>query len=103
MEKPFRDLPPIAWIGTGVMGRAMCARLMDRGARVFVFNRTKSKAAALLEAGATWCASPAEAAAQAHLVFTIVGFPDDVREVYFGANGVLAGLSRDAVCVDMTP
>ncbi|CAM2065099.1 NAD(P)-dependent oxidoreductase [Sulfidibacter corallicola] len=102
MEQILKDLPPIAWIGTGVMGRSMCERLMDRGARVFVFNRTKSKSAPLLERGATWCNSPAEAAASAHTVFTIVGYPEDVEQVYFGSDGVLSGLDRDAVCVDMT-
>jgi 3-hydroxyisobutyrate dehydrogenase len=92
----------LAWIGTGVMGLSMCGHLLARGAQVVVFNRTKGKAQPLLDRGARWVDSPREAAAQADVVFTMVGFPSDVRQVYFGEDGVLAGTDADAVLVDMT-
>ena len=92
----------IGWIGTGVMGKSMCRHLMDAGHTLTVFNRTKSKADELVAAGARWADSPAEAARGNDRIFTIVGFPDDVEEVYFGEAGILAGVRRGAVVVDMT-
>ena len=81
----------ISWIGTGVMGLSMCGQLLAKGAHVSVFTRTRDKAQLLLDGGATWVDSPRLAAEQADIVFTMVGFPADVRDVYFSANGVLAG------------
>ncbi len=92
----------IAWIGTGVMGAPMCAHLAEEVATVRVYNRTKSKAEALLAQGAQWCDTPAEAAQGAAFVFTMVGFPADVQNVYFGENGLLTTLEANAVCVDFT-
>ena len=92
----------LAWIGTGVMGVSMCGHLLSRGAQVVVFNRTRSKAQPLVDRGARWVDGPREAAAQADVVFSMVGFPSDVRQVYFGEDGVLAGTDADAVLVDMT-
>ncbi|HXE80541.1 MAG TPA: NAD(P)-dependent oxidoreductase [Vicinamibacterales bacterium] len=92
----------VAWIGTGVMGLPMCGHLLAAGARVTVFNRTKSRAEPLLARGAVWADSPADAARDADVVFTMVGYPADVREVYFGAKGVLAGVRAGTVLVDMT-
>ena len=92
----------IGWIGTGVMGRYMCEHLMNAGFAATVFSRTKSKAAPLLEAGAEWADSPKAVAAASDIVFGIVGFPRDVREVILGDSGVLAGASAGNVIVDMT-
>ena len=92
----------MGWIGTGVMGLTMCAHLIEAGYRVTVFNRTKTRAVELLGRGALWADSPREVALASDVVFTIVGFPRDVREVYFSDSGVLAGLSRNMICVDMT-
>ncbi|MBG0776589.1 MAG: NAD(P)-dependent oxidoreductase [Desulfovibrionaceae bacterium] len=92
----------IAWIGTGVMGAPMCGHLMAAGCAATVYNRTRGKAADLLDKGAKWADSPRAAAEGADVVFTIVGFPKDVREVYFGENGVLKGLGKDCTAVDMT-
>ncbi len=92
----------IGWIGTGVMGSAMCGHLVEAGYRVTVFNRSRAKAEALLERGAQWAASAAEAAASSHVVCTMVGFPDDVRETYFGSGGVFDGVRDGAILVDMT-
>lgn len=91
----------IGWIGTGVMGRSMCSHLIDAGYSVSVYTRTKSKALALLEKGARWCDSPGEAAIGSAVVFTIVGYPDDVEELYLGNNGLLSA-AAGTVLVDMT-
>lgn len=92
----------IAFIGTGVMGRSMAGHLQKAGHQLHVHNRTKAKAQDLLDAGATWHDTPGSAAAQADFVFTIVGFPSDVEETYFGAQGVLAHARPGTVVVDMT-
>ena len=92
----------IGWIGTGVMGRWMCGHLIDQGYSATVYNRTKAKAQPLLDAGATWVESPREVAVNADVIFTIVGFPPDVREVYFSEHGILAGAKPDSIIVDMT-
>lgn len=92
----------IGWVGTGIMGAPMCGHLVRAGYRVFVFNRTKKKAGELLSEGAIWCDSPIEVARQADVIFTIVGYPDDVREVYFGSKGLLVEPASDRVFVDMT-
>ena len=92
----------IAFIGTGVMGRSMAGHLLKAGHPVHVYNRTKAKAQALLDAGAHWHDTAAGAAAQADFVFTIVGFPQDVEETYFGPQGIIAHARPGAVLVDMT-
>ncbi|HSP99295.1 MAG TPA: NAD(P)-dependent oxidoreductase [Candidatus Dormibacteraeota bacterium] len=92
----------IGWIGTGVMGAAMCGHLLDRGHPTTVFTRTAARAAPLLARGAAWADSPGAAAEGADVVFTMVGFPHDVREVVLGADGALAGAAAGAVLVDMT-
>jgi 3-hydroxyisobutyrate dehydrogenase len=92
----------IGWIGTGVMGSSMCGHLIDAGFRTTLFSRTRARAEPLLQKGAAWADSPAAVAARADVVFTMVGFPSDVREVVLGAEGVLAGAERGSVIVDMT-
>ena len=80
----------IGWIGTGVMGLSMCNHVLSKGYKVTVYNRTKSKAQPLLAGGAGWAETPRAVAEQSDVVFTMVGFPEDVREVYFGEGGILA-------------
>jgi 3-hydroxyisobutyrate dehydrogenase len=92
----------IGWIGTGVMGASMCGHLVDAGHPVTLTTRTRSKADGLLARGAAWADSPAEVAAAADVVFTMVGYPSEVEEVVLGADGVLAKLAPGAVLVDMT-
>jgi len=92
----------IGWIGTGIMGKSMCGNLIDAGYEVSVYNRTRSKAADIEEKGAKWAASPAEATEGAEAVFTIVGYPRDVEEVYFGENGLLGAAETGTILVDMT-
>ena len=93
----------IGWIGTGVMGASMARHVQKDKHDLYVYNRTRQKAAELLKAGAQWCDSPREVADQAEIVFTIVGFPSDVDSVYSGEEGIFSG--EAGVCriaVDMT-
>lgn len=92
----------IGWIGTGVMGRWMCQHAMAKGFSATVYNRSKDKAQPLLDLGATFAATPKAVAANSDVVFAIVGFPADVREVFLGPDGALAGSKPGAVLVDMT-
>jgi 3-hydroxyisobutyrate dehydrogenase len=92
----------IGWIGAGIMGASMCGHLLDAGHAVTVFNRSKEKAQPLLARGAVWADTPKVAALAADVVFTIVGYPKDVREVYFGEQGVFAGAKPGSIVVDMT-
>jgi 3-hydroxyisobutyrate dehydrogenase len=92
----------IGWIGTGVMGRWMCQHLMTKGYAATVYNRGKTKAQPLLDAGAAWADSPHALAERSDVIFAIVGFPKDVREVFLGVQGALAGSRPGSVLVDMT-
>jgi 3-hydroxyisobutyrate dehydrogenase len=94
--------PQIGWIGTGVMGAPMCGHILDAGYPVRVYNRTKKKALDLVNRGAEWAESPKSLAEKSDIIFTIVGFPPDVREVYFGDEGILAGVKEGSITVDMT-
>ena len=89
----------IGWIGTGVMGRSMCSHVLDAGYRVTVYNRTRSKADVLVERGARWADSPRDVAAASDVVFSIVGFADDVRAVTLGESGALAWAESGSVLV----
>jgi 3-hydroxyisobutyrate dehydrogenase len=92
----------VGWIGTGVMGRWMCQHLMTKGFSATVYNRTRDKAQPLLDAGAAWAATPKAVAERSDVVFAIVGFPKDVREVFLGPDGALAGSKPGTILVDMT-
>ncbi len=92
----------IAFIGTGVMGRSMAGHLQKAGHTLHVYNRTKEKAAALIEAGATWHDTAGSAAAAADAVITIVGFPADVEATYLGAGGVVERAKPGTLLIDMT-
>ncbi|MBQ9127474.1 MAG: NAD(P)-dependent oxidoreductase [Thermoguttaceae bacterium] len=98
--------PKIGWIGTGVMGGACASRLLAAGYEVAVFTRTRSKAEPLLAAGAVWADSPRAVAERSDVVFSIVGYPRDVREIFFGGDGVLnawsTGDASGKIFVDMT-
>ena len=92
----------IGWIGTGVMGSSMCGHLIKAGFSATVYNRTKEKASSLLEQGAVWADTPKAVAEASDVIFTIVGFPNDVESVILGDEGVLAGCKSGNVIVDMT-
>jgi 3-hydroxyisobutyrate dehydrogenase len=92
----------IGWIGTGVMGASMCGHLIDAGFSATVFNRTRAKADGLVGKGAVWANSPQAVAENSDVVFTIVGYPADVRQVALGGHGALAGCREGMILVDMT-
>lgn len=92
----------VGWIGTGVMGASMAGHLQAAGHTLFLHNRSSERAQPLLEKGAHWCESPAEVGASAEIVFSIVGHPEDVRQVYLGESGVLGPDARCHTVVDMT-
>ncbi|WP_084157489.1 NAD(P)-dependent oxidoreductase [Oceanobacillus manasiensis] len=92
----------IGFIGTGVMGSSMVKNLMLDGYSVSVYTRTKEKATPLLEQGAEWANSVKDLAASSHIIITIVGYPQDVEEVYFGTDGLLAHANPGSYLIDMT-
>lgn len=92
----------VGWIGLGVMGASMCRHLLSAGYATTVFTRSRAKAEPVLSDGATWAASPRAVAEASDVVFSIVGFPRDVREVLLGADGALEGLRPGGILVDMT-
>lgn len=92
----------IGFIGTGVMGNAICLNLLKADHQLWVYNRTKSKTDNLVEKGATWCETPKAVVEQADVIFSIVGFPKDVEQVYFGDNGILTASVKGKYLVDMT-
>ncbi len=107
---PLASVPPalinrlmkIAFVGTGVMGQGMVANLLKAGHEVAVYTRTKTKADGLLALGARWAASPAEAARGADIAISMVGYPNDVEEVWRGPQGFMSSAKPGCVLVDMT-
>jgi 3-hydroxyisobutyrate dehydrogenase len=92
----------IGWIGTGVMGTSMCGHLLAAGYQATVYNRSRAKVKPLLDKGAVEAGSPRAVAEVSDVIFSIVGFPHDVRAVTLGTEGSLAGARPGAVLVDMT-
>jgi 3-hydroxyisobutyrate dehydrogenase len=92
----------IGWIGLGVMGSSMCAHLLRAGFEVRVHTRTRARAEPLLAQGAAWAESPRAVAEASDVVFTMLGFPREVREVVLGPGGALAGCAPGSVLVDMS-
>lgn len=92
----------IAFIGTGVMGASVVRHLLAAGHEVTIYTRTKEKAHSLLAEGAIWANTPALASIDQHIIFTMVGYPNDVEEVYFGPEGILKAAKMETIVVDMT-
>ena len=88
----------IGWIGTGIMGSSMCKHLIEGGHSAVVYNRTRSKTDSLVALGAKYLSSPAEVAKASDVIFTMVGFPTDVENVYFGEGGIFEGLTACGCC-----
>jgi len=92
----------IAFVGTGVMGQGMVANLLKAGHEVTVYTRTKAKADGLLALGAKWASSPAESARGADIAISMVGYPNDVEEVWRGPQGFMSSAKPGCVLIDMT-
>ncbi len=92
----------IGFIGVGIMGKSMVRNLMKAGFEVSIYTRTKSKVLDVIEEGAVWCETVSECARDQDVVITIVGYPKDVEEVYFGDDGIIANAKKGAYLIDMT-
>ena len=92
----------VGFIGIGVMGKSMAYNLIKNGFDVYVYSRTKSKADEVVGKGALWCSSVKECVSQKDAVITMVGYPKDVEEVYFGSNGIIENAKKGALIIDMT-
>ena len=92
----------VGFIGTGLMGSSMAGHIQAAGWPLLVYSRSRAKAESLLEKGAAWAETPATVAKNCDVIFTIVGYPTDVEEVYFGKEGLLTGVRPGAILVDMT-
>lgn len=92
----------IAFIGTGVMGKSIVKHLLAKQYEVSIYTRTKEKAQELLTIGALWAPTPKAAAHDADVIFTMVGYPQDVAQVVLGDEGVLQGAKEGAIIVEMT-
>ena len=92
----------VGFVGLGIMGQSMAGHLQKAGYELHVYNRTRSKADALVQAGARWHDSPGEVAASSDVVITMVGYPADVEEVYLGPGGIIEKAAAGAYLIDMT-
>lgn len=92
----------IGFVGLGVMGNSMAKHLLNAGHELFVYNRTQAKADELVGLGANRCQTAKEVAEQADVVMTIVGYPQDVEEVYFSQEGLFAGAHPASLFIDLT-
>ena len=92
----------IGWIGTGIMGAPMAGFLVKAGYDVSVYNRTRDKAEGLIAKGCRWYDTPAGMAADCNIIFTIIGYPRDVEEVYFGEVGIFKTVKKHSVLIDMS-
>lgn len=92
----------VAFIGTGIMGAPIAGHILDAGYGLTVFNRTRQKADDLVSKGAVWADTPAEAASGADVIFTMVGYPSDVEDVYLSGDGILRAAKKGATLIDLT-
>lgn len=97
-----KDNTVIGFIGTGVMGSSMASHLLSAGYPLIVYTRTKEKAQDLIRKGAIWADSPKQVAEQANVIFTIVGYPADVKEIYLSEEGIIASAKPGSFLIDMT-
>lgn len=96
------DHTVFGFIGTGVMGKSMAGHILSAGYPLIVYSRTKEKAQELLERGAKWGETPKQVAETASVIFTMVGYPSDVEEVYLGENGLISNGKPGSIFLDMT-
>jgi 3-hydroxyisobutyrate dehydrogenase-like beta-hydroxyacid dehydrogenase len=92
----------LGFIGLGAMGELMVPRLMKGGHQVTGWNRTKARAEPLIKAGMKWADTPRAVAERSEAVFCIVTDGKAVKQVALGENGVIAGLRKSAVFIDMS-
>lgn len=92
----------IGFIGLGIMGRGMANNLLNAGFALNIWNRTSSRMDPLIAAGAKGCANPAEVAAKSSIIITCVSDTPDVEAVILGENGVIFGVNKGSLVIDMS-
>ena len=92
----------IGFVGTGVMGSPMAAHILKGGYKLYVYNRTSTKAQSLIDSGAYLCENPGQVAKNCDVIFAIVGYPQDVESVFLGSNGIVENAKSGSIIVDMT-
>ncbi|WP_276532927.1 NAD(P)-dependent oxidoreductase [Enterococcus malodoratus] len=92
----------IGFIGTGVMGKSIVKHFLTAGHEVAVYNRTKSKTDGLVEKGATWQETPAKVTNASEIIFSMVGYPSDVEEIYYGTDGIFSIDVAGKTLIDLT-
>ncbi len=92
----------IAFIGVGVMGKSMVRNLNKAGYHITIFTRTKSKVNDLINEGIDWCNSIQECVQNKDIIMTMVGYPKDVEDIYYGNHGILENAKENAICIDFT-
>ena len=97
-----KDNTIVGFIGLGVMGKSMAGHILEAGFKLHVFTRTKESALSLINKGAVWEDSAADLSAKCDVIISIVGFPQDVEQVYLGEKGIIGHAPKGAVAIDMT-
>ncbi len=92
----------LGFVGLGAMGQLIVPRLIDAGHKVTGWNRSREKAVMLLEAGMLWAETPREVAEQSELVFSIVTDAKAVKAVALGEDGIVAGIAKGGIYIDMS-
>ena len=92
----------IGFIGTGVMGKSMAFNILNNVHNLLVYNRTKAHAEDLIKAGAIWKNSPSEIAKGSDIIISMVGYPKDVEDIYFGKDGIIENAKPESIIIDMT-
>ncbi|HEY7390746.1 MAG TPA: NAD(P)-dependent oxidoreductase [Bryobacteraceae bacterium] len=95
-------MPDLAFVGLGVMGSRMVARLLEKGHRVAGYNRTRSKAQWLIDQGMVWADSPRAAATRGEVVLSMVTNSAALKQIAHGSDGIIAGIAPGRVWVDMS-
>ncbi len=92
----------IGFIGVGIMGKSMVRNLMKAGYELHIYARTKAKVEDVIGEGAIFHETISECVKDCEAVITIVGFPQDVEEVYFDSGNILDSAKKGAYLIDMT-
>jgi len=99
---PSKAIRKVTFIGMGIMGAPIATHILDAGYQLTVYNRTREKAQPLIDRGARWAPDVQSAALGADVVLTMLGYPQDVEEVYLERDGLIRSASKGAWMVDLT-
>lgn len=97
-----KEIKRIGFIGVGVMGKSMVLNLLKAGFEVSIYTRTKSKVTEVINDGALWCEDIQACVKDKDAIITMVGYPKDVEEVYFGEHGIIENAKLGSYLIDMT-